>query len=329
MKIIFIKRILILLTALFVLSCSKKKEDIVIRNVNVIPMTQEIVLEKMSVYISNGKIKDIADYDMLEISKKVKIIEGEGKYLIPGLSDMYVQELTEAELILLLKSGVTTVRNIVGSNDTLLYRRLIDEGKMPGPEIFTTGPILDKNLFMKMDPTGNEYLINIKYIVKQVIDNGYDYIYIDPLMQSEIKNEVINSAEKYGIPILDHYRISNLIDKKRFENNNLVSGTYSKFSYKEFNNRIQSEFDQVTRNDLNPYEILVTSTVNTSIILGITDRKGTIEEGKDADLVLLEKNPLEDIKNTREVAGVMTKGIWYSQDQLTVKLDSIVGWYRE
>ena len=54
-----------------------------------------------------------------------------------------------------------------------------------------------------------------------------------------------------------------------------------------------------------------------------SDRLGTIEEGKDANLVLLEKNPLLDIKNTSTIAGVMVKGQWLNSNDLQQLLDDV------
>ncbi len=46
------------------------------------------------------------------------------------------------------------------------------------------------------------------------------------------------------------------------------------------------------------------------------DRLGTIEEGKEADLVLLAGNPLEDINNTKSRVGVVVDGRWYTNEEL-------------
>jgi imidazolonepropionase-like amidohydrolase len=43
---------------------------------------------------------------------------------------------------------------------------------------------------------------------------------------------------------------------------------------------------------------------------------GTIETGKRADLVLVAGNPLEDIKNTQNILGVMVRGKWYPAGEL-------------
>jgi imidazolonepropionase-like amidohydrolase len=50
--------------------------------------------------------------------------------------------------------------------------------------------------------------------------------------------------------------------------------------------------------------------------MGLTDSLGTIRRGNIADLVLLEANPLRDIRNTRLVAGVITDGRWISSKDI-------------
>ncbi|MBK8504069.1 MAG: hypothetical protein IPL46_18800 [Saprospiraceae bacterium] len=50
---------------------------------------------------------------------------------------------------------------------------------------------------------------------------------------------------------------------------------------------------------------------------------GTIEKGKQANLVLLEENPLKNISGTERRAGVMLKGIYYSQLEMNKWLDEI------
>ena len=72
---------------------------------------------------------------------------------------------------------------------------------------------------------------------------------------------------------------------------------------------------------LSNYAVLEAATKNPSMFLGTIDKVGTIEKRKQADLILLNANPLEDISATENRAGVMLKGKWHSQQELNGWLD--------
>jgi hypothetical protein len=78
---------------------------------------------------------------------------------------------------------------------------------------------------------------------------------------------------------------------------------------------------------LAPYQALETATCNPAIAMGELEEWGTIEVGKRADLVLLNANPLDDIANTEQIAGVMVQGQWLTADDLQQMLDDIVASY--
>ena len=63
---------------------------VVIKNVAVIPMDSERILEGYTVVIENGLIADMGVSGEVEIPADTHIVDGEGRYLIPGLSDMHV-----------------------------------------------------------------------------------------------------------------------------------------------------------------------------------------------------------------------------------------------
>jgi hypothetical protein len=69
-----------------------------------------------------------------------------------------------------------------------------------------------------------------------------------------------------------------------------------------------------------PLEALQTATRNPAKYLGLLDTLGTVEEGKLADLVLLDANPLEDIVNTQRIAAVILGGKLIAKSQLTEPL---------
>jgi hypothetical protein len=74
---------------------------------------------------------------------------------------------------------------------------------------------------------------------------------------------------------------------------------------------------------LSNYAVLAAGTRNPHEFLGALARVGTIEKGKRADLILLNANPLVNIEATKDRAGVMLKGKWYTQAALNRELDEI------
>ena len=74
---------------------------------------------------------------------------------------------------------------------------------------------------------------------------------------------------------------------------------------------------------LTPYQALETGTRNVATYFGTQERAGTSEVGKQADLILLDANPLEDIGNVGNNAGVMIRGRWLSRTTLDQRLQQM------
>ena len=71
---------------------------------------------------------------------------------------------------------------------------------------------------------------------------------------------------------------------------------------------------------LSPHAALATGTSAVARFLG--SNTGIVAVGRDADLLLLDANPLEDISNTRRIHGVMLRGQWYSARDLSTRLQA-------
>ena len=76
-----------------------------------------------------------------------------------------------------------------------------------------------------------------------------------------------------------------------------------------------------------PYEAIEAGTRNAAEALGRLDEFGTIAEGKRADLILVEENPLEDVANVSKRIGVMLRGYWLPEAQLQGMLDELLDSY--
>lgn len=106
-------------------------------------------------------------------------------------------------------------------------------------------------------------------------------------------------------------------------NANIVTGTDTQNEYVVPGFSLHKELSIWQDAGLTPYQILLAATRNCAEMLGYESRLGTIEKHKDADLVLLKNNPLEDIKNTKSIVGVMTKGSWHAKAELDLMLDEV------
>ncbi len=67
------------------------------------------------------------------------------------------------------------------------------------------------------------------------------------------------------------------------------------------------------------------ATSNAARALGVGDKLGTIETGKLADLVVVRGNPLEDIRNTRNVRWVIKAGRTYDAEELLASVEGTIG----
>lgn len=86
---------------------------------------------------------------------------------------------------------------------------------------------------------------------------------------------------------------------------------------------LHRELEFLVAAELSPYEALRTGTVNPAVFLGKENEFGQVKVGLDADLVLLDANPLDDISNSRRVHGVMLRSRWFSRQQLDEQLARI------
>jgi imidazolonepropionase-like amidohydrolase len=79
---------------------------------------------------------------------------------------------------------------------------------------------------------------------------------------------------------------------------------------------LHQELEMFVKAGLTPLEALQTATINPAKFLGRTGDLGTVEKGKLADLVLLDANPLDDIRNTTKISAVVLAGRYFSRADL-------------
>jgi imidazolonepropionase-like amidohydrolase len=89
----------------------------------------------------------------------------------------------------------------------------------------------------------------------------------------------------------------------------------------------REELQDLVTAGLTPYEALRAATANAAEFLKQRGEFGVIVEGSRADLVLLEANPLEDVRNVDRRVGVMVRGRWHPEAELQGMLDALASAY--
>jgi imidazolonepropionase-like amidohydrolase len=86
---------------------------------------------------------------------------------------------------------------------------------------------------------------------------------------------------------------------------------------------LHQELEFFVQAGLSPMAALQTATRNPAEFLGLLKETGTIANGKVANLVLLDANPLQDIRNTRKIWAVILNGRFLARAELDRVLDQV------
>ncbi|UII19652.1 amidohydrolase family protein [Fulvivirga ligni] len=86
---------------------------------------------------------------------------------------------------------------------------------------------------------------------------------------------------------------------------------------------LHQEFKELADAGISPLNILRMATINAAEYLQMEQEIGTVEKGKKANLVLLNKNPLESVENMGAIGGVMINGHYSSEDDISVMLKDL------
>lgn len=102
----------------------------------------------------------------------------------------------------------------------------------------------------------------------------------------------------------------------------VMLGTDSVDSYVFPGFAVHDELQELVKAGLTPAEALMAATWNGAEFLGRTSDSGSIEPGKLADLILLDANPINDIRNTGKIAAVISDGRYMDRSALDQLLNA-------
>ena len=114
----FLKRLALVAIGV-VATTSSVADTTVIVNVNIVPMTSEVVVREQSVVVVDGRISRIGHVDTVPVPKGAAIVDGTDRFLMPGLAEMHAHVTsTEPDQVdrlatLFIANGITTIRGML------------------------------------------------------------------------------------------------------------------------------------------------------------------------------------------------------------------------
>ena len=165
---------------------------------------------------------DLGKSNTITIQENANIIQGKGKYLLPGLWDMHVHltfipELESRMFPLFIANGITSVRDTGGLIEKVSYWRDKSLHKDSiSPRVFIAGPLLDGTNPV-YDGSGANFPIlstsistpeDAERIVKRLAQADVDFIKAYEMLSPETFFALLNAAKKHNLPVSGHIPLS-------------------------------------------------------------------------------------------------------------------------
>jgi imidazolonepropionase-like amidohydrolase len=176
-------------------------------DVAVLPMDTSRVLEHQTVVVRDGRIALMGPVNSVRIPDGAVRVEGAGKFLMPGLTEMHGHlpnpaapnmqaGLVEAVLYLYLANGVTSIRGMQGQPPHLALRDRIARGEVLGPRLWVPGPPLSGN--------GAPTPADGRRLVEEQKAGGFDHIKIHEGLSIPTYDTIAAAAKRAGLDFAGH-----------------------------------------------------------------------------------------------------------------------------
>jgi len=192
---------------------SSPDDLLILANINIVDVRNGTILPDQAVVIDKNKIASVGPSKSAKYSRRAATVNGKGLYLIPGLWDMHVHLCfgdwfpgsRDIVLPMMIANGVTAVRDMGSELDVVQnWRNEIEAGRLVGPRIFTSGPMLDgpKPRFpSSIAVTAPE---GARRAVDDLQRRGADFIKLQSLIPRDAVFAIAEEARKQQISFVGH-----------------------------------------------------------------------------------------------------------------------------
>jgi imidazolonepropionase-like amidohydrolase len=178
-----------------------------VTNVTVHTMDGRGTLSGQTVVIEDARISRMGRVGDVPAAG-MDVVDGTGRYLMPGLTDMHAHLFAPTDLGLYLANGVVLVRDLWGSPLRLAMRDLVARGKLAGPRIVAGSPMIDGDFRdgLPVVPT-NEVVTDsgtAAAVAERFIDRGYDQLKTYSFLEMEALRAVAAVGRRRGVTVTGH-----------------------------------------------------------------------------------------------------------------------------
>ena len=190
-----LKQLTLFVLFLFIIQAAQAQYDVLIKNITVIPINENTVLKNTNIGIVGKKITFIGKIPRR--SKAKQIIDGTGKFIIPGLYDMHVHwtnDNPDRYFQLQTLAGITSNRIMKSEAATIAYRKKNSTDDLI-PQLHIGFPIYQDDT-MSLAQVADR----VAFIKKE----GYDFIKIFSIKNDTLFDEVMRCAKQKQLTVCGH-----------------------------------------------------------------------------------------------------------------------------
>jgi len=184
---------------------SAPQSEIYITHVTVIDTDTGKEAPDQTVVVADGKIAEVGKTKNLAAPTSARIVDGRGKYLIPGLWDMHVHGTRfDGTLPLYIANGVTGVREMFGPPDANKFRAELAAKHLVAPHIYLASPIVDGKPPVWPDSIEVATADEARRAVDEQKQRGADFIKVYSLLSRDAYFAIVDEARRQSIPVAGH-----------------------------------------------------------------------------------------------------------------------------
>lgn len=158
----------------------------------------------MTVLVEGERIGAVARDGQVDLPHGTQLVDGRGKYVIPGLWDMHVHWNEPRYLALFTANGVTGARIMAGDARHLEQRRQISDGALVGPRLVIGGPIVDGPQPFWPGSIAVSSEADGRAAVRRTQEEGYDFVKVYSLLPRDAFLALADEGRKRGIALAGH-----------------------------------------------------------------------------------------------------------------------------